>query len=150
MPEVHFSVLVVKDSILYDLPHIKGDVLNNRIVQQGALASHFAYVGSRNEVGSDEMVPLFGDIGQVLGHEMHRMPLTVGFPLTWTIGEQSKYFGVVRVFSKSIVCFVTNWFQVIKLVDRPCVEIYKTCPSPVLVSPRVNISWRRILGQPLW
>ena len=96
MPEVQFSVFFVEDSILYDLPHIKGDVLDNCVVQQGALGSHFAYVGSRNELGSDKMVPYFGDIGQVLGLEMHRMPLTIGFPLTLTIGEQSKYFGVVR------------------------------------------------------
>ena len=48
MPKVHFNVLVVEDGILYDLPHVKGDALNNSIVQQGAFGSHFADTGSRN------------------------------------------------------------------------------------------------------
>ena len=69
----------MEDSSLYDLPHIKGDVLNNSIVQQGALGSHFAYVGSRNEARSDEMVPYFGDLDQVLGLKMHRMPIHCWF-----------------------------------------------------------------------
>ena len=78
------------------------------------------------------MVPHFGDIGQVLGLEMHLMTLIVGFPLTLIIGEHSKYFEVVRVFLKSIVCFVVDWFQVIKLIDRPCVQIYQQAPHPYL------------------
>ena len=92
MLEVHFSVLVIEDGILYDLPQIKGDVLNNSIVQQDAFGSHFAYIGSRNEMGSDEVVPHFGDGGQMLGLEMHRMPLIVCFPLTLVISEHSKNF----------------------------------------------------------
>ena len=57
MPGVHFSVLVVEDGILYDLLHIKGDVLNDIIVQQGALGRHFTYIGSQNKAGSDEVMP---------------------------------------------------------------------------------------------
>ena len=132
MLEVHFSVLVVEDDILYDLPHIKGDVLNNNIVQQGEIGSHFTYLGSRNEEGSDEVIPHFGDIGQMLGLEMNCMPFTVGLPFTLTIGEHFKHFGVVRVFLKSIVCFVTNRFQVTKLVDRPRIEIYRHTPHSYL------------------
>ena len=115
----------MEDGILYDLPHIKGDVLNNSIVQQDELVSHFTYISSRNEVESDEVMQHFGDIGQVLGLEMPRMPLTVGFPLTLTIDEHSKHFEVVRIFLNSIVRFTSNRFQVIKLIDKPCVEIYQ-------------------------
>ena len=62
MPKVHFSFLVVEDDILYDLSHIKGNVLNNSIVQQGSLGSHFTYIGSWNEARSDEVMPRFRDI----------------------------------------------------------------------------------------
>ena len=62
MPKVHFSVLVVEDIILYDLPHFKGDVLNNSIVQQGTFGRHFINIGSWNEAGSDEVMPHFGDV----------------------------------------------------------------------------------------
>ena len=128
MLEVHFSFLVAKDDILYDLPHIEGDALSNSIVKKGALGSNFTYIGSRNEAGSDEVMPYFGDIGKMLGLEMHYMPLTVGFSLTLTIGEHLKHFRVVRVFFKSIVRVVTNGFQVMKLVDKPCTEIYQHIP----------------------
>ena len=82
----------MEDGILYDFPHIEGDVLNNSIVQQGALGSHFTYIGNRNEAGSDEVMSHFRDIGQILGLEMHCMPLIVGFPLTLTINEHLKHF----------------------------------------------------------
>ena len=124
MPKVHFSVLVGEDNILYDLPHIKGDVLNNSIIQQGAFSRHFANISSRNEAGSDEVMPYFGDVSQMLGLEMHRMPLTVSLPLTLVISEHSMHFGVVGVFLKSIVSFIIDWFQMTKLVDRPRDEIY--------------------------
>ena len=98
----------MEDGILYDLPHIKRDVFNDSMVQQGALGSHFTYISSQNKAGSDDVTPSFGNIGQILGLKMHYMLLTVGFPLTLTIGEHSEHFGVVRVFLKSIVHFFTN------------------------------------------
>ena len=80
MSKVHFCVLVIEDSTLYDLSQIKGDILNDSVVQEGAFCRHFTYVSSWNEVGSDEMMPHFGNVGQMLGLEMHCMVLTVHFP----------------------------------------------------------------------
>ena len=42
--EIHFSVLVVEDSILYDLLYIKRDVLNNGIIQKSTFCSHSAQI----------------------------------------------------------------------------------------------------------
>ena len=52
MPKVHLSVLVVEDGILYDLSHIKGNILNDRVIQQARLAvtSHTLVVRMRRDV----------------------------------------------------------------------------------------------------
>ena len=123
MLEIHFS-------ILYDLLHIKGDVSNNGIIQQGAVWSHFAHICHRNKTRRNEVMAHFGDVSQMLSLEVHNMPLIVGFPLTLSIGEHSKHFGVVRVFLKSIVSFIIDRFQVIELVGRLRIEIYQHPSHP--------------------
>ena len=130
MPEIHFSVLVLEDSILYDLPHIKEDVLNNGIIQQGVFCSHFAHIFHRHKARRNELMSPFGDVSQMLSLEVHNMPPIVGFPLTVVIVEHSKYFGVVGVFLKSIVSFIIDRFQVIELVDRLRTEIYQHPSQP--------------------
>ena len=118
MPEVHFGILVVEDCILNDLPHIKRDVMNDSIVQQGAFCYQFAYVGSKSELGSDEVVPHFWNVGQMLDLEVYYMPFTIDFPFPLAIGEKSKHFEVVGVFLNSIICFNIHRFQLLKLIDR--------------------------------
>ena len=85
----------------------------------------------------------------MFGLEMHRMPFTVGFPLTLVIGEHSKHFGVLGVFLKSIVSFIIDRFQMIKLVDRPHAKIYQFPSYSNFFSPHGMLGLHRIHAQPL-
>ena len=82
MPQIHLSVPVMEDSVLYNLPNIKRDILNDGIVEQGTLGGHFTHVRRRNETRRDEVMPELGDKGQMFGLEVNGMALTVEFPLT--------------------------------------------------------------------
>ena len=44
VPQVHFRVPVMEDSILYNLPNIEWDILNDGEVEQGALGCHLTHM----------------------------------------------------------------------------------------------------------
>ena len=102
MPHIHFGVPVMEDSILYNLPNIKRDVLNDGIVEQGALGCHFTHVRRRDETQCDEVMPYLRDKGQVLGLEVDCMALTIELPLALAISQYPNDLGVVGVLVKPI------------------------------------------------
>ena len=53
----------MEDGILYNLPNIEGNVLDDGVVEQGTLGSHLTHVRRRNETGRDEVMPYLGNIG---------------------------------------------------------------------------------------
>ena len=79
MPEIHLGILVIEDCILYNLPNIKGYVLDNGIVEQGALGCHFTHISRRNETRCDEVMPYLANIGQIFGLEVHNLPSLLNF-----------------------------------------------------------------------
>ena len=87
MPQVHFSVSVIEDGILYNLPNIEGNVLDDGIVEQGTLSSHLTHVRRRNETRRDEVMPDLRNIGQMFGLEVHGVPVAIKLPLTPSVGQ---------------------------------------------------------------
>ena len=67
----------MEDGILYNLPNIEGYVLDDGVVEQGTLDGHFTHVRRRNETRRDEVIPDLGNIGQMLGLEVHGVPFTI-------------------------------------------------------------------------
>ena len=102
MPHIHFGFSVMEDSILYNLPNIKRDVLNDGIVEQGTLGRHFTHVRRWDETRCDEVMPHLWDKGQVFGLEMNCMALVVNFLLTPTISQDPNDLRVVGVLVKLI------------------------------------------------
>ena len=102
MPQIHLSIPVMKDSILYNLPNIKRDILNDGIIEQGTLGCHFTHVRLRDETRRDEVMPYLRDKGQMFSLEMDCMALTVKFSLTPAISQDPNYLGVVGVLVKPI------------------------------------------------
>ena len=100
--QIHLSVPVMEDSVLYNPPNIKRNILNDGIVEQGMLGDHFTHVRRRNETRRDEVMPDLRDIGQMLGLEVDGMALTVEFPLTSSISLDSNDLGVVGALVKLI------------------------------------------------
>ena len=86
MPQIHFHVPVMEDGILNNLPNIEGYVLDNGIVEQGTLGSHFTHIRRRNETRRDEVMPYLGNIGQMFGLEVHGMLSLLSFlhPTRWS------------------------------------------------------------------
>ena len=95
MPEVHLSVPVIEDGVLYNLTDIKRDVLNNGEIEQCLFRCHLASVYRRDETRGDKMVPHLRYIGQMFGLEVHGVALVIQFPLTLPICEQPKDFQIV-------------------------------------------------------
>ena len=110
MPEIHLSVLVIEDCILYNLPNIKGYVLDNGIVEQGMLSSHFTHISPWNETRCDEVMPYLGNVGQIFGLEVHSVLFTVEFPVTVPIGQHLKDLGVVGLLMEPIKGLRVNRF----------------------------------------
>ena len=77
MPEIHLSIFVIDDRILYNLTDIKREVLNDGIIEQGPLSRHFAHIGRRDETGCDEVMPYLGNVSQVFSLEVHYVPFIV-------------------------------------------------------------------------
>ena len=102
MPQIHFSVPVMEDGILYNLPNIKRNILNDGIVEQGTLGCHFTHVRRRNEMRRDEVMLDLGDISQMLGLEVDGMALSIEFPLTPAISQDPSDLRVVGVLVKTI------------------------------------------------
>ena len=82
----------MEDDILYNLPHIKRYVLDDGIIKQSTFGSHFTHIRRRND---DEVMPYLGDVGQMFGLEVHRMPFTINLQLTLPVGQYPDDFRVV-------------------------------------------------------
>ena len=123
MPQIHLSVPVMEDSILYNLPNIKRDILNDGIVEQGTLGCHFTHVRRRDETRRDEAMPYLRDKGQMFGLEMDCMALTVNFPLTPAISQDPNDLGVVGVLVKPIKRLRGDMGKTIIAIDRLRTEV---------------------------
>ena len=77
MPQVHLCVPVMEDGVLYNLPNIKRNILNDGIIKQGTLGSHFTHVRRQNETRRDEVMPDLGDKCQMLGLKVDGMALII-------------------------------------------------------------------------
>ena len=124
MLEVHFSVPVIKDGILYNLTDIKWDVFKDDEIEQCPFCCHLANIRRRNEARGDKMVPHFRYIGQVFSLEVHGV-LIIYFPLALPVCEHPKDFRVVRVFVKAIIGLGVNRLKVIIAIDRLFTEVYQ-------------------------
>ena len=133
MPQVHLSVPVMEDDILYNLPNIKRNILNDGIIEQGTLGSHFTHVRRRNETRRDEVMPDFGDKCQILGLEVDGMALIVEFPLTPPVCQDMNDLGVIGSLVKSIKRLRGVMIKIIKVVDRLRTEVYQHTPNPNLL-----------------
>ena len=73
-----------------------------------------------------------GNIGQMLGLEVHGVPFAIELPLTPPVGQDPDDLGVVRSLIESIKRLGGNWFKIVKLVDRLCAEVYQHTTHPDL------------------
>ena len=110
MPGIHLCILVIDNCILYNLPNIKGNVLDNGIVEQGSLGCHFTHISRRNETRYDEVMLYLRNVGQMFSLEVHNVPFTVKFPLTMPIGQHLKNLGVVGLLMEPIIGLRVNRF----------------------------------------
>ena len=122
----------MEDSILDNLPNIKGYVLYDGVVEQGTLGSHFTHVRRRNETLRDEVMPYLRNIGQMFGLEMHGVPFTIELPLTPPIGQDPDDLGVVWLLIEPIKRLRGDWVEIIELVDRLRAEVYQHTMHPDL------------------
>ena len=90
------------DSVLYNLPNIERDILNDGIVEQGTLGGHFTHVRRRNETRHDEVMPDLGGKGQMFSLKVDGVALTIEFPLAPAIIQHPNDLGVVGVLIKPI------------------------------------------------
>ena len=128
MPQIHLSIPVMEDGVIDDLPHIKRNILNDGIVEQGTLGGHFTHVRRRNETRRDEVMPDLGDISQMLGFEVDGMALTIEFPLTPAISQDPNDLGVVGVFVKPIKRLREDMGKIIIVIDRLHTEVDQNTP----------------------
>ena len=56
MPEIHLSIFVIEDCILYNLVDLKWDVLDDGIIEQGPCGHHFTHIGHLDKTGCDEVI----------------------------------------------------------------------------------------------
>ena len=132
MPQVHFRVPVMEDGILDNLPNIKGNVLNDGVVEQGTLGSHLTHVRRWNETRRDEMMSDLGNIGQMFGLEVHGVPFTIELPLTPPVGQDPNDLRVVWPLIEPIKRLRGDRVNIIELVDRLCGEFYQHTTHPDL------------------
>ena len=125
MPQVHFRIPVMEDGILDKLPNIKGYVMDDGVVEQGTLGSHFTHVRRRNEMRRDEVMPYFGNVGQVFGLQVHDVPFTIELPLTPPVGQNPDDLGVVWPLIEPIKRLKGDRVKIIELVDRLRAEFYQ-------------------------
>ena len=158
MPQIHLSVPVMEDGVLYNLPNIKRNILNDGIVEQGTLGDHFTHVHRRNETRRDEVMPDLGDIGQMLGLEVDDMALTVEFPLTPAISQDPNDLGVVGALVKPIKRLRGDMVKIIIVIDQLRTEVDQHTPHSNLLddvggeigvefSHHTHRSWMRWLAK---
>ena len=110
MPEIHLRIFVIEDCILYYLPNIKWNVLDDSIVKQCPLSRHFTHISRRDETRRDEVMPYPRNVGQVFCLEVHGVPFTVKFPLTLPVGQQPKDLRIVGLLMEPIIGLNINRF----------------------------------------
>ena len=158
MPKVHLNVPVMEDGVLYNLPNIKRNILNDGIIEQGTLGSHFTHVRRRNETRRDEVVPDFGDKCQMLGLEVDDMDLIVEFPLTPPVCQDPNDLEVIGSLVKSIKRLRGDMIKIIKVVDQLRTEVDQHTPHANLLddvggevgvefSHHTHRSWMRWLAK---
>ena len=158
MPQIHLSVPVMEDSVLYNLPNIKRDILNDGIVEQGTLGCHFTHVRRRNETRRDEAMPDLRDKGQMFGLEVDGMALTVEFSLTPPISQDPNDLGVVGALVKPIKQLRGDMLKIIIVIDRLRTEVDQHTPHSNLLddvggeigvefSHHTHRSWMRWLAK---
>ena len=113
----------MEDGILYNLPNIERYVLDDGIIEQGALGHHFTHIRRRNKTLCDEVMPYLGDVGQMFGLEMHRMPFTIYLALTLSVGQYPNDLGVVQGRIEAVKLPIVHGFQIVELVDGPRTEV---------------------------
>ena len=128
MLQIHLSVPVMEDGVLYNQPNIKRNILNDGIVEQGTLGGHFTHVRRRNEMQRDEVMPDLGDKGQMFGLEVDGMALTVEFPLTPPISQDPNDLGVVGVLVKPIKRLRGDMIKIIIVIDRLRTKVNQYTP----------------------
>ena len=133
MPQIHLSVSVMEDSVLYNLPNIKRNILNDGIVEQGTLGCHFTHVRRRNETRRDEVMPDLGDKSQMLGLEVDGLALAVEFPLTPAISQDPNDLGVVGALVKPIKRLRGDMLKIIIVIDRLRTEVDQHTPHSNLL-----------------
>ena len=124
MPEVHLSVPIIEDDVLYNMADIKRDVLNDGEIEQSPFRRHLTNVCLWDETRGDKMVQHLRYIGQMFGLEVHDVALVVQFPLTTHICEQSEDFRIVKVLVKPIKSLGVYRIKVVIAVDRLRTEVY--------------------------
>ena len=122
----------MEDGILDNLLNIKRYILDDGLVEQGTLGGHFTHVRRRNETRRDEVMPDFGDIGQMLGLEVHDVPFIVELPLSPPVGQDPNDLRVIGSLVESIKRLWGNRIKIIKLVDRLRTEVYQHTTHPDL------------------
>ena len=148
----------MEDGILYNLPNIERNILNNSVVEQGTLGSHLTHVRRRDETRRDEVMPDFGDIGQMLGLEVDSVPIIVELPLTPPVCQDSNDLGVVGPLVELIERLRGDKIKIIKLIDRFRAEVYQHTQHPDLLddvggevglelSHHTHHSWTRLLAK---
>ena len=158
MPQIHLCVSVMKDGVLYNLPHIKRNILNDGIIEQGTLSRHFTHVRRRNETRRDEVMPDLGDMGQMFGLEVDGVALIVEFPLTPPICQNPNDLGVVGSLVKPIKRLRWDMIQIIIVIDRLRTEVDQHTPHSNLLddvggevgvefSHHTHRSWMRWLAK---
>ena len=158
MPQILLSLPVMEDSVLYNLPNIKRNILNDGIVEQGTLGCHFTHVRRRNETRLDEVMPDLGDKGQMLGLEVDGLALAVEFPLTPTISQDPNDLGVVGVLVKQIKRLRGDMVKIKIVIDRLRTEVDQHTPHSNLLddvggeigvefSHHTHCSWMRWLAK---
>ena len=123
MTQIHLSFPIMEDSVLYNLPNIKRDILNDGIVEQGTLSGHFTHVRRRNETRRDEVMPDLGDKGQMFGLKVDCVALTIEFPLAPAISQHQNDLGVVGVLVKPIKWLRGDMGKTIIAIDRLRTEV---------------------------
>ena len=87
MPKVHFSIPVIEDGILDNLPDIERDVLEDGIIKHGTFGCHFTHIRRRDKTRSDEVMPDLGDVGQMFSLEVPRKTVTSQLPVPLRVGQ---------------------------------------------------------------
>ena len=110
MPDIHLRIFVIEDCILYNLPYIKWNVLDDGIVEQGPLSRHFTHISPRDETRCDEVKSYLRNVGQVFGLELHGVLFTVQFLLTLLVGQHPKDLRIVEILMEPIIGLRVNRF----------------------------------------